>query len=58
MDKLKKKNICCICLDLQSSFAPIPCGHLSLCKNCYKIIGNFCPICNKKINTFLKIYIV
>lgn len=46
----KNEIFCKICLEEESGFIYIPCGHLCICKNCKDKILNRsikCPICNQ-----------
>ena len=58
-EKNDKENIdvrCVICLENNKNYLFLPCKHLACCENCSKNIKN-CPICRKKIDSTLKIYI-
>lgn len=54
---------CCICNENQSSFACIPCGHLSLCLHCSEHLTRtvaaaerHCPSCQNLISSIIRIH--
>eukprot|EP00494_Astrolonche_serrata_P030327 UN30594 len=51
---------CVICLDKQSQYACIPCGHRCLCSDCESTIttgwASRCPICRNTVNQKVKIF--
>ena len=64
-EKMKVKNqeledarLCKVCMEAEICFVFIPCGHFCTCENC-AVNGNLkdCPICRKKIENRIKIYL-
>lgn len=53
-----KYSECCICFEeIKTIFAMVPCGHTSLCDECYNNNNKSCPICKVDILYFIKIYL-
>lgn len=53
-DRIKN---CCVCFDpIKEKYALVPCGHINVCKLCYKHNIKKCPTCRKDITSFIKIY--
>jgi len=53
---------CVICLDRRRNTVHSPCGHLSTCMQCTKEFYNYtgtndCIICQKKVSSFIGIYL-
>lgn len=54
--KLKKENKCSICMENDSEYIFIPCGHFCICANCNNEYNqNICPLCRTLGNRF-KVY--
>ncbi|CAF1261960.1 unnamed protein product [Adineta steineri] len=49
-------NPCSVCLTEETRLACIPCGHLATCVPCGHSLRS-CPICRRKIESFVRIYI-
>lgn len=49
-------TLCVICLEKLRCKVCIPCNHLCLCEECFKKV-ELCPICRKKIESFLRVYV-
>ena len=56
-EKIKKlKNTCCICLNKESTYIYINCGHYCLCSKCkHKYDSNICPKC-REIGRVIKVF--
>lgn len=51
---------CVVCLEEDSSYAFIPCGHRCVCESCAKNLEattKECPLCRSKIQLIMKIFI-
>ena len=46
---------CCICLDSNISYCPIPCGHYKFCFECIKTLKT-CAFCQSPMQGFMRIY--
>ena len=60
--KAKKGDIRCgICLTNEANTIFLPCGHLYACyecaKKCKDVYGGKCPICKRKIDSLMRIFI-
>ncbi|KAF6200565.1 hypothetical protein GE061_005008 [Apolygus lucorum] len=64
--EVKRRNsvddilLCVVCLSESRQYAPSPCHHLSLCKNCADLLereSHICPICRKDFTSLLRIYL-
>lgn len=60
--KAKKGDIRCgICLTNEANTIFLPCGHLYTCYDCAKkckdVYGGKCPICKRKINSLMRIFV-
>ena len=54
--KSKKENKCSICLENNSEYIFIPCGHFCICENCNNEYNqDICPLCRTLGNRF-KVY--
>lgn len=54
--KSKKENKCSICMENDSEYIFIPCGHFCICANCDNQYNqDICPICRTLGNRF-KVY--
>jgi len=50
-------NACTICMNGQSCFACVPCGHCCLCQKCAgSLVLDQCPICREGIESLFRIY--
>ncbi len=47
---------CVICMDAESTYAFVPCGHKCVCEDCAGQIKDKCPICRAKIRDRVKIF--
>jgi len=52
---------CVLCLDKVANIVVAPCGHLCMCDHClpsFKTspVCNKCPMCNRHIDSTLKVY--
>jgi len=49
---------CALCLDAPVSIVFVPCGHMAVCGDCSKSLGNRapCPICRKTIKHMQKVF--
>ena len=47
---------CVICLDGDSEYAAVPCGHLCLCLNCSKTVLQ-CPVCRTRMLAVLRVFV-
>jgi hypothetical protein len=58
VDNFREDVDCCICFENPKDAALVPCGH-QFCLHCSNLIhdkrGN-CPLCNKKIESVLKLF--
>ncbi len=56
-EKIQKlKNTCCICLNKESTYIYINCGHYCLCSKCkHRYNNNSCPKC-RIIGTSIKVF--
>ena len=52
----QQEEECVVCMDGQSEFACVPCGHKCLCTRCRDVMNGPCPICNKPFDLVIKIY--
>jgi hypothetical protein len=58
MDNLREDVACCICFENPKNAALVPCGH-RLCFDCSNLIHDRrgdCPLCNKRIESVLKLF--
>jgi hypothetical protein len=55
-DDTSPANPCVLCLTEEKRLACIPCGHLATCVSCGHSLRS-CPICRRKIDAFVRIYI-
>lgn len=46
---------CVVCMTSPREYAPVPCGHLSLCHACVQLVSE-CPICRDQ-GAFTRIYL-
>lgn len=56
----ESSSFCCICLSSPKCVVLLPCKHMCLCESCSfgdSTSIKFCPICRKKINSKMKIFI-
>ena len=53
----KQLKNCGICLNEQKQILPLPCGHIYLCQKCFVKCNPECPICRKKITSYVKGFI-
>jgi hypothetical protein len=55
------EKMCVICISAEKNTVVMPCGHLSVCKDCAtelaKKRGPDCPICRKKVQSFVPLNI-
>lgn len=66
MNKLKGLSLlltdsfkCVICIENPKNIIFVPCYHMALCSTCYdKLEKKSCPVCRKRINDTVKIFIV
>jgi len=60
MEKEYEKRIeqkrCVICFNLPVAVVSIPCGHCTLCLECYTPVQQ-CPLCRKQITQHVKIFL-
>merc|ERR1712228_67609 len=52
---LRQKE-CVICLDNKRTHCCVPCGHKCLCEQCKDLTNGKCPICQRAIDSFIKVY--
>ncbi|GMH45733.1 hypothetical protein BSKO_13696 [Bryopsis sp. KO-2023] len=54
------EGTCCVCLEVAAKFACVPCGHLCMCRECWKEIEASktakCPICRNDAIHALEIF--
>lgn len=56
--KLQEENLCIICCEKPRSILPLPCLHLSCCKQCFELLTkNECPICRNEYEGYNEIFI-
>ena len=53
--------VCCICLAEPAKFAPVPCGHLSLCHACKEAVEGQqgqkrCPMCRGEFSMIIEVF--
>ena len=55
------EKMCVICLSAEKNTVVMPCGHLSVCKECATELARSrqpdCPICRKKVQSFVPLNI-
>eukprot|EP01084_Bolivina_argentea_P273469 465847_1 len=56
LNKKEKENECVVCMDQKRTYICLPCGHLCLCTNCAKDIGNTCPLCQCQCSDIKKVF--
>ncbi len=47
---------CLICMDAQVNTCIVPCGHMCLCHECSKVVGDKCPVCRTKMKQVIKTF--
>jgi E3 ubiquitin-protein ligase XIAP/baculoviral IAP repeat-containing protein 2/3 len=48
---------CCICLDIASVMAFVPCGHICTCQSCAAMCaGKPCPVCRVRVREAVRTY--
>lgn len=52
-DNSAKNNICSICKEKINLTIFNPCGHKSVCANCYYLLQNRCPICRSEVDSVI-----
>ena len=55
MNNTGSVHVCAICLDKEADHIALPCGHLSYCSICSKMLKD-CAICRGSISKMQKIY--
>ena len=51
------EKLCKICLDKEKCMLTLPCRHISMCEDCFGLVGD-CPICRTPIQSTIKVFSV
>lgn len=57
-DDTWRKYECKLCMEHTIEKVFLPCGHALSCNRCAQKIGNFCPVCETRIETQTPLYMM
>lgn len=60
VEREREDKLCVICQDKEKCMMILPCRHLCICQDCQNPLQSrnlHCPICRKKVNQIVKVYL-